>query len=154
MTISDLRTKIIADQGYTSIFGTPKVYADLDAKEQVAVTNAMEAFIVSNPDQFTSDQVATAAKAQQGGGIDIPTDYTVTDATSDFVNEAANQAVDLNNKLNPFSEANRAGTAATVKGYASTLVYVAIAGAVVYFVGPVLIGSFLKNKAAKPPLPS
>lgn len=140
MTIAELRNKVIAQNDYTSFLGDPKTYSDLSASEQIKVTNDMDSYIVANPGEFTADQVAKASKVTSAGGITATSDYTLADAAGDFGNEVANQAVAINNDLNPFSEQNR-----------KTVFFLVLSGLFVYFVGPILIKTFVESKGAKAP---
>lgn len=128
MTIQELRAKIGTELGYggwfSSFGGTAAEYEALSADEKITLTNAMREYIRANPTEFTSTQVTVASS---GGGVDIPlTDsYTVGDAASDFLTAAADEAVSINESVNPFSATNRKWVLAAV-----------VAGAAIYFLAP------------------
>ncbi len=122
MTIDDLRTQTITDLGYTSFWtGAPKAYVDLSAQEQINVTNAMEKYIAAHPSDFSQTQVDISTQTQAAGGITDIQDYTYTQAAQDFGDEVANQAVAINQAVNPFAN--------------KTLLYaLLVAGAIVIFI--------------------
>lgn len=133
MTIPELRAQIGNQLGFGSIFGafegSAASYSALSADDQVRLTNAMKAYIRDHPADFTTAQKQVAASPDIGA-IDP---YTWADAVGDFTAEVADQAVDLNETLNPFSARNR--------GY--VLAAVAI-GLVLYFAGPAIIQALRK----------
>ena len=86
---------------------------------------------------------ATIKWASTRTTVYVPATLGLGEAASIFTEELGNQAVKLNDTLNPLSENNRAGLASTVK----TLVYVAVIVAVVIYVAPYAIKNFKKGGA-------
>lgn len=134
-SIPDLRNTIIAQLGYTSLLGDPIGYADLSADQQIAVTNAMEAYIAANPSEFTDAQAALSTQSQAAGGIASTTTYGLSDQANDFFGEVGNQITSLNNNLNPFSEQNR-----------KYFYYIILFAAAVWFLGPKIAEIIKKSK--------
>lgn len=136
MTIDDLRSKIIADQRLTNWLGMPENYSDLSAQDQVNVTNAMMQYIVDHSELFDPANVDQAQKYINSGIQNVPLKDTSVSATlSDFGSAIADQAVSLNNNLNPFSEQNRKLT-----------YFLVVGGVLLYFVGPLILDAIKEAK--------
>lgn len=92
--------------------------------QRVAYLKASAAYTLASPAQFSSDDLALARKVL-GATFEPLETYTVADAANDFGEEFARQAVAINDAVNPLAEANR-------EGFASTLKWTLIAGALLY----------------------
>lgn len=137
MTIAELRTKTIADLGFTTWYGSPKLFVDLTGPQQSAVTDRMSEYIVENAESFPAETVARAQKWVSSGIVGQPyANNSIEANVSDFLDEVGNQTVSLNEALNPFSEKNR-----------GMVLGVVIGGLALYYIGPVLIEAFLTAKA-------
>lgn len=119
MTITELRAQIGQAMGFghwwAPFDGSVAAYADLEAADQVALTQKFLDYIKAHPDQF---DYATAQAASQ---MNVQQIDTSSDALGVFVDAVADQAEDLN----PFSERNRTKTAAV-------LIIIASIGALAY----------------------
>ena len=62
-------------------------------------------------------------------------DYTMTEKVGDFFEEVGNQAVSINDSVNPFSEKNR-----------KYILAVATVGILAYFLLPVIVKAFRKDE--------
>lgn len=60
MTVSDLRTQTIRANAFTTWFGSPKEFIDLNAVEQNTVNQQMNRYIADNPSQFETAVVEQA----------------------------------------------------------------------------------------------
>lgn len=132
-SVATITRQITASLGYPDTG-----YASLSAQQQADVTNAVARYIVSRPDEFTPAQVANAQRVIDKGGAQGPIEYTFGQAAKDFAGEALNQAVSINEAVNPFSESNR-GSLLT------RITIVAAVAAVLYFAGPKLIEAARKT---------
>jgi len=139
MTISDLRNQTITQLGFTDWLNNPLAYVDLTAQQQIDVTNGMMKFISQNPSQFTDAQV-TQANTYLGTGIqNVPlADTSFSSDVLTFGSAVADQAVSLNNAINPFSEQNR-----------KWVLLVVVLGVGLWVLGPRLIES-IGNKTLPP----
>lgn len=141
MTAQEL-SKLVGDQmGLGSWLspwgGTPAEYSDLDDATKIELTNRMRAYIREHPADFTAAQVSLANSG--AGYTEAPDANGLGSDIATFFGEVGNQAADLNQTLNPFSERNR--------GYVLAAVAV---GLVLYFAGPSIIAALRAPvKAAK-----
>ena len=117
--------------------GTPAEYSALGDAEKIELTNRMRAYIRDNPAEFAATVVQVANSGT--GTIEAPDTYGLADALGDFTGELGNQAVSLNDNLNPFSAKNR--------GWVLGVVAV---GVILYFAGPAIVAALRAPvKAAK-----
>ena len=115
------------------------VLADLSANDRERVYDEEARYIHANQGTFSEAEVAWAKKRMASAWYENPiTKYTFSEKLSDFTDEAINQAVSLNENINPFSESNR--------GKLFTLV---VAGLAVYFLAPVIFDSVAKYQNAR-----
>jgi hypothetical protein len=139
MTITALRAqegkRITGDASFD---GTPTAYANATADQRIQITNAMKAYIRANPSEFDASQVQVANTAD----ITLSENYTAGQMVSDFTEEMGNQAVELNNAVNPFSEANR-----------KWILWAAVLIAAAYLILPQLMRARAESKVS-PPAPA
>jgi hypothetical protein len=115
------------------------VPADLNANDRERLYDEMARVIHANQGQFSEGEVAYAKKRMASGWYENPIkEYTLTQKISDFGEEVVNQAVSINENINPFSQSNR--------GKLFTLV---VAGLAVYFLAPVIFDSVAKYQNAR-----
>jgi len=97
MTISELRAKIISDQGHKTWTGQSKAYVDLDAQAQVNVTWEMMNYIVSHPLEFEAASVEQAKtfvdRSLKTGGNTPLADTSFGASVSEFGTALADEAV-------------------------------------------------------------
>lgn len=137
MQISELRAAIgrtvTADPSFD---GSLTEFSALPIAQQSAISNGMKEYMRAHPTEFTSNQLVFA------NGANFSTSeaesYGLFNAAGDFVSEVGNQAVSLNDNLNPFSEKNR-----------KWVLGVVAFGALLYFVGPAIIAALKDGKATK-----
>lgn len=132
MTATELRRLKGLEMGLGSWFspwtGTAAEFERLSLADRVELTNRMRAYIRENPAEFPAAVVTVAHSGT--GATSAPDSYGITAAAADFFGEISDQAADLNQTLNPFSERNR--------GYVLAAVAV---GLVLYFAGPAIIAA-------------
>jgi len=116
---------------------------DFTYEQQIAYNKALAAIVAKYPDRFPATSVDTAKKVlvKQYEPLDS---YSLAEAAKDFAKEVGNQAVDINDRLNPFSVPNRAATGSTLKWL---VIAVAVGAFAVYF-GPALFQGGQRLKAA------
>lgn len=114
--------------------GTPAAYANLDPADQIALTNAMNAYIRANPAQ------ANAIQRQIAGNppIQAPEKLTVAEKATQLpgVGDAIDTAYKVNKELNPLAFFD---SLAKVK-------WLIIGGVVIYFVGVPLARAYIAKK--------
>lgn len=135
MTISEVY-QIVGKQKGLDSFVYP---SELDADEREQLYDGTADYIITNGSGFTLSQIEWAKKRRASSLYNTPIEeYSVGDAVSDFGNEFANQAVQINEAVNPFSESNR-----------GKILWLAVAGVAIYFLAPVIIKAIAENKAAQ-----
>ena len=127
------RTAVAAQMGFSG-FDTQDAdaqraaYRELSAADQIRFTDALSAYVYTNPDAFTTDQLAVANDRLQSPYYNTPlADTSLSAAVSEFVNEAG---------------ANASGIFAGLSGLTKTLAVIAVAVAVIY-----LVTEFLARRA-------
>lgn len=112
--------------------------ADLTDGERLRLWDKMAEIALQNRASLPPSVVEWAARRTQSAlyGTSAPS-YSFTEAVSDFVGEVGNQAANLNQDLNPFSEANRRSLYMTVVG-----------GLLLYVLAPA-IGDLIRNATQK-----
>jgi len=88
MTIVELRRKVGMEILSNPEFdGTKESFGNLDASEQIQITNAMKEYIRLNPDEFTSTQKNIA----ELGDTPLPEKFGIKEAASSFGTEFKKQ---------------------------------------------------------------
>ena len=129
-TLKDAQEEAKNNLGFS--FAVP---ADLSPADREVLYDTEADIILKSPNDYAANVVAWANKRRNGSFYGVPyKDYSFTDGVSDFVEEVGNQAVDLNNNLNPFSEKNR-----------KWVLGVAAVGVLAYFLLPVVINALRKK---------
>lgn len=102
-TAADLRAEAARQLGVT--FNTP---ADLTPGRREELYDTMVNIALSAPQDYPQNVIAWANARKSGGFYGVPLEeYSLRDAARDFTGEVVNQAVDIHDAANPFSEANR-----------------------------------------------
>lgn len=132
--LAQLNRRLAAELGLPT-YNQP---SELSAAQLARLTNAVHAYIVAHPAEFSETQVMLAQNARARGGIpEGEIEYTVGQAAKDFAGAVFDQAVSINDAVNPFSERNRGSLLARITVIAGVV-------AVLYFAGPALIGAVRK----------
>jgi len=115
------------------------VPSELSAANRELLYDEEARFIQANPGLFNDNQKDWAKKRLGGAWFGVPLEgYSIGDAVQDFSSEFANQAIKINDSLNPFSENNR-----------RIIFWFAVIGGAAYFLAPVIIQAIAASKNAK-----
>jgi len=119
---------------------------DFTYEQQIAYNKALAAIIAKYPNRFPANSVDTAKKVMEKQYEPLES-YSLGEAAKDFAKEVGNQAIDINDRLNPFSVPNRAATGSSLKWLVIAL---AVGSFAVYF-GPALFsgGQRLRTAASR-----
>jgi hypothetical protein len=108
-------------------------YRELSAADQIRFTDALSAYVYTNPDAFTTDQLAVANDRVTSPYYNTPlADTSLAAAASEFIDEAGKNAT---------------GIFAGLSGLTKTLAVIAVAVAVIYLVREFKPGQYLKKAA-------
>ena len=134
-----LKARIGQGLGLGSLFspfdGSPAAFQSLTGEQQLAFTAAVKEYVRTHPTEFEPAQIAAASL----GDVASLDTYGVGDALESFAGEIGDQAVSINDNLNPFSAKNRGWVLGAVA-----------VGVLIYFVGPPIIAALrAPTKAAK-----
>lgn len=119
------RTAVAAQLGFAGFDTTDAdaqraAYRNLSAADQIRFTDALSAYVYTNPDQFTTDQLSVANDRLHSPYYNTPlADASLAAAVNDFVNEAGANASNIFAGLNMFTK---------------TLAVIAVAVAAVYLI--------------------
>ncbi len=115
------------------------VPAELSMADRELLYDEQARFIQANPKLFGENWIDWGKKRMASAWFETPLEsYSLGDAVQTFTEEFANQAIDLNNTLNPFSERNRKLT-----------FWLLVGGAAIYFLAPVIVQTVAASKNAK-----
>jgi hypothetical protein len=130
-TIVTLREEAKAALGYSYT-----VIADLSNESKEVLYDKMADIAIADYGAYDIATQNWAISRRSGGFYATPlASQSFVDAAGIFVGEMGNQAVDLNAKLNPFSERNR-----------GWVLGAAVAGLAVYFLAPLALAALRNTK--------
>lgn len=129
-TISQLREEAKVALSYS--YNVP---ADLSQEKQEKLYDTMADICLASRASYEPGTVKWAESRKYGSfyGKDLET-QSLVDAAGIFFDEMGNQAVLINESVNPFSESNR-----------KWVIYLAAAGVLAYFIAPVVIDAIRKG---------
>lgn len=130
-TFTDLQNK--AKNNLSFSFSNP---SELSASDREKLYDEQARIILDSPATYPLAFVRWAEKRKKSGFIGAPLEnYGVADAVSDFTEEFGNQAVRINESVNPFSEGNR-----------NKLLWIGVAVFAAYILVPVVVKAFRKDE--------
>lgn len=134
MNIRELEQVVAKKLGFK--FNLP---ADLSPADREILYDEEARYIAANPSLFGENWIEWSKKRMGGSFYNVPLEnYSLGDAVQTFTEEFANQAVQINDALNPFSEANR-----------KIVFWLAVLGVGAYFLAPVIVQAIAASKNAK-----
>lgn len=129
-TILTLRAEAKADLGFSY-----NQISDLSAAQKETLYDRMADIVAATPMEYDDATRAWANTRRAGVWYHTPlASQSIGDAVGVFAEEFANQAAEINDAMNPFSERNR-----------KVVFGLMVLGAAVYFLAPVVIAALEKK---------